>query len=128
MRRSRVLVADDDADLRKWLKSVLGQRGLVVLEAESGLELVEALVSSGPFDLVVADVRMSWATGVQALAMARRAGFGLPFLVITAHPDELVREAVAELGALLLPKPFTVTQFVEAAGRALGGGGRTLAG
>ncbi|HEY3448976.1 MAG TPA: response regulator [Myxococcales bacterium] len=119
MRRLRVLVADDDPDLRNWLRLVLGQRGMVVLEAESGVELLERLASSGPFDLVVADVRMSWASGLQALAMARDAGFALPFLVITSHVDDAVRRAVAALDAPLLPKPFTVAELLEAAGKAL---------
>ncbi|MGC4114450.1 MAG: response regulator [Myxococcales bacterium] len=120
MRRTRVLVADDDPDVRDWVRTVLGQRGVVVLEAESGVELLERLSTSGPFDLVIADVRMSWATGVQALAMARRAGFELPFLVITSHADEALRGEVASLGARLLSKPFTLAQFLDAAGQALG--------
>ncbi len=121
MRPLRVLVADDDPDLRGWLRTVLRHYGMVVLEAESGVELLERLSGAGPFDLVVADVRMSWATGVQALSMARGAGYALPFLVITAHPNDSLREEVSALGARLLPKPFTVAEFVEAAGLTLGG-------
>jgi len=119
MARLRVLVADDDPDLRNWLRAVLIHRGLVVLEAESGAELLEQLALSGPFDLVVADVQMSWASGVQALQMARGAGFTTPFVVITAQPSAAVRQAAEAMGANLLPKPFTVEQLVEAAGEAL---------
>jgi hypothetical protein len=42
--------ADDDPDLRGWLRTVLRHYGMEVLEAESGVELLERLSGAGPFD------------------------------------------------------------------------------
>jgi len=115
----RMLVADDEAELRSWLREVLTIRGVEVSEAESGVELLRALAQDGPFDVVVTDVRMSWATGVQALSMARSAGFSTPFVVITAHADDAVRAAVGRLGATLLEKPFSVEELLAQAREAV---------
>jgi CheY-like chemotaxis protein len=115
MSATRFLVADDDPEMRAWLMAVLGNRGVEVAQVESGVELLRALAQDGPFDLVVADVRMSWATGIQALAMARTAGFLTPFLVITAHADESVRASAQELGATVLEKPFSIERLLEVA-------------
>jgi len=115
MKLTRLLVADDDAEMRAWLVAVLLHRGVEVAQAESGAELLRALATDGPFDLVVTDVRMSWATGIQALAMARTAGYQTPFVVITGHADESVRAAAGELGAVLLVKPFSIEELLETA-------------
>ena len=112
---AHLLIADDDPEMRSWLRAVLAQAGARIDEVESGAELVRALTENGPYDLVVADVRMSWATGVQALAMARTAGVQTPFVVITAYADAAVRAAAEALGAPLLEKPLTVQQLLETA-------------
>src|SRR3990172_4681276 len=101
MREVRLLIADDDPDMRSWLREVLEARGARVAEADSGVDLLRVLSDEGPFDLVVSDVRMSWASGVQVLAMVRAAGYEIPFIVITAYADARVRAAVAQLGAVL---------------------------
>ena len=112
---AHLLIADDDPEMRSWLRAVLAQAGARIDEVESGAELVRALTENGPYDLVVADVRMSWATGVQALAMARTAGVQTPFVVITAYADAAVRAAAEALGAPLLEKPLTVQELLETA-------------
>ncbi len=119
MRDARLLVADDDVEMRSWLRQVLEPRGASVAEADSGVDLLRLLNEEGPFDLVVSDVRMSWASGIQVLAMVRSAGFEIPFIVITAYADERVRFATSQLRAVLIEKPFDIEQLVEAADRIL---------
>jgi len=111
----RLLIADDDAEMRTWLRAVLESQGAELREVESGAELVRALASDGPFDLVITDVRMSWASGLQALAMVRTAGNRTPFVVITAHADTDVYETADELGVQLLEKPLSPQRLLEAA-------------
>lgn len=119
---TRLLVADDDPEMRTFLRAALSGRPVQLEEVESGAELVQALAEGGPWDLVITDVRMSWATGTQALAMARDAGWRTPFLVITAHATAEVRIAAESLGAALLEKPFTVEQLLGALDDSLGEG------
>ena len=108
MKTLRLLIADDDPEIRLWLEAGLEQEGAEIVGAESGAELVDLLSREGPFDLVISDVRMSWATGLQALSMARGAGIETPFVLITAHADPPTRRAAAALGALLLEKPLDI--------------------
>lgn len=115
----KILIADDDPELRTWLRTVLSHEGVAIHEVESGLELLGVLTAQGPFDLVIADVRMSWATGLQALSMARGSGFEVPFVIMTAHADESVQHAARRLGAALLLKPFTVHELLDTANAAL---------
>ena len=95
MERARILIAEDDEDLRRVLRTGFEEVGAQVVEAESGLELMRLLTQSDPFDLVVSDVRMSWATGAQVLATARIAGIDTPFIVITGYRDEALRTSHA---------------------------------
>lgn len=115
---ARVLLADDDEDLRRWLRAVLEDAGATVAEAESGAVLLQRLTEAA-FDLVVTDVRMSWTTGSRVLAMARAAAYQMPFVVITAHATETLRRELAQPGVELLEKPFEAERLVATARRLL---------
>jgi CheY-like chemotaxis protein len=111
--RPRVLVADDDADLRATIAEVLNTAGMRVVEARSGAEALGALAEAR-FDLVVTDVMMPLPLGVEMAAMARSAGEGVPILVITGLREEWVQEAVSRLQlAELLTKPFSAEQLLD---------------
>ena len=117
----RYLLADDDPDMRGWLRHALGRSGAQAEWASNGVELLGRLADDGPFDLVVTDLRMPTITGLQVLAMARTAGLRTPFLVVTAFADDAVRAAVARLGpAVIAAKPLAADRFVALA-RSLAG-------
>lgn len=128
MRAMRLLIADDDVEMRSWLRAVLVQQYAAVEEAASGAELVRAFAEEGPYHLVITDVRMPWASGTQALSMARLAGYRTPFLVITAYADARVRAAAQELCAAVLEKPFTAEKLLEAVRVTIEQGDRAVAG
>ena len=110
----RFLLADDDAEMRAWLRLVVRPLAASIAEAASGAEVVE-LLAAGGFDVVVTDVRMPAPSGLTAIAMARAAGVTTPALVITAFPDPAAIRAVADLDhAMLLPKPFDVGELRSA--------------
>jgi CheY-like chemotaxis protein len=110
----RLLVADDDGEMRAWLRVLLQPLDADVRDASSGWELLSLLADAGPFDLVVTDVRMPGPTGLQVVAMARTAGFAEPFLVMTAFPDDRLRESAAKFRVQVLEKPFEQLAFVAA--------------
>jgi CheY-like chemotaxis protein len=113
MERARVLLAEDDPDLRASLTDVLTDDGMKVVSVESGSEAVSALAQS-TFDVVVTDVLMPSPAGVQVAAMARTAGDDVPFLVITGLREPWIAETVGQLQrAELLYKPFGYTEFLE---------------
>lgn len=101
MRGERVLIADDDEDMRAWLRSHLQSFGATVDETIDGPDLLEWLVDRGPYALVVTDEHMPILNGQHAIAMARTAFIDTPFLVISA-----------DTSGAFATEPFTSVSFV----------------
>ena len=117
----RVLVADDDSLVLETVADALTHKGATVTRAASGAELIEQLDNEGPFDLIVTDISMPWMNGLEAMQTLRTAGLGTPVIVITARTDKRLPLQIRALGenALLLRKPFEVSQLVAAASKLL---------
>ena len=119
----RVLVAEDQREMRVLRCEVLRREGYEVVEAASGTELVERLVQGmvadddarAP-DLIVTDVRMPGCSGLEVLARLRRNDWSTPVILITAFGDpETHREAERLGAAFILDKPFELDALVLAA-------------
>jgi CheY-like chemotaxis protein len=105
----RLAIADDDGEMRAWLRLALRPLTASVVEVGSGVALLDVISEQGPFDAVITDVRMPGPSGLNVIAMARTAGLETPFLVITAFPDAAVYRLVDRLSATeILAKPFQV--------------------
>lgn len=123
-RSPRVLVADDSAEQRWTLRLALSMMGFDVHEAADGRELFWALEglarkpNSDP-ELVIADVYMPAYNGLDVLAAWTESAQQHPLIVITAFPDEVLARRVTELGATLLPKPFTLAELSRSVRQAL---------
>ncbi len=108
-----ILIADDDASMRRLLSTVLGREGFQIREAIDGLEALEA-VESGLVDLVVLDHDMPNLTGLGVLEelRARITTAALPVIMLTARTDDTELEAL-ELGAQdFLTKPVQPRSLV----------------
>ena len=108
---ARLLLAEDDFELRELLACVLREDGHEVVEACDGNELWAILsrVSDGaaPFSLVVSDVRMPGLTAFDVLARLQRALAQTPVILITAFGDRTTHLRGLRLGASrVLDKPF----------------------
>jgi CheY-like chemotaxis protein len=116
----RVLVAEDDGELRSLIAASLRCEGFPVLEAGSGLELLDVLGSTlvqgaPPPDLIVSDVHMPGTSGLQVLGGLRRAGWGLPVILITAFGDAALHDEAHRLGAsAVFDKPFDLDDLTTA--------------
>ncbi len=81
--------------------------------AESGADLAGMLAGDRPVDLLIADVRMPWLTGLQVATSARTSGMAMPIILVTALPDEQLRGRVLRLGnGVLLAKPFRAAELL----------------
>ena len=123
--RRQVLVADDDRDLRRLMARALRRAGHDVVELEDGdrllrylgLTLAPGLLFAAP-DLVITDVRMPGASGIDVLSVLRHASRRTPVILVTALEDEHSELAIeaSELGAAaLLHKPFSMERLLELA-------------
>ena len=106
-RSRRVVIAEDNDDMRAVIRELIESLGAEVVEAASGGDLIMLLTDEKPVDLLITDVRMPWMTGFQVSLAARNAGLTMPIIVVTAFGDDHLRAQVERLGsASLLSKPF----------------------
>jgi two-component system, response regulator, stage 0 sporulation protein F len=111
---SRVLLADDDPDLRMLLSAALTKDGYQVIEALDGVDLLDKLQDalSIPIsmpDVIVMDVIMPGYSGLGVLTALRRANWFTPVIVISAINDASIRQRAKDLGATaFFKKPFDV--------------------
>jgi DNA-binding response OmpR family regulator len=115
---ARVLVAEDDADMRELLASVLRKDGYDVIEARDGWQLLQYLathtpaVDDSPVDLVISDIRMPGKNGLDVLAGLRFADSSTPVILITGFGDLQTHLEARRLGATaVLDKPFDLDQL-----------------
>lgn len=111
--RPRILLGEDDADLRCAVATSLQRAGYCVVEAEDGAELVTVLCATPPghFALVICDQRMPSLEGVQCLSMT---GSRAPFIILSAYVDDELRKAAARFGAVrLLSKPVDLARLLH---------------
>jgi two-component system NtrC family response regulator len=83
-RDKRILLVEDDPNLRRVLVYHLEKEGFTVEEAGDGLLALDALATS-PFDLVITDVRMPGMDGIELLKAVRQRDLDVPVVVMTAY-------------------------------------------
>jgi CheY-like chemotaxis protein len=116
----RILIADDDREMRRVLRDMLRSTGAEIAEASNGHDLLGCLNNGERFDLVITDLRMPAASGLQVIRAARTAGNEIPFILITAFGDEEVRTALSEVpNAVMLDKPFAPPALLDCVASAL---------
>ncbi|MHB8973711.1 MAG: response regulator [Pirellulaceae bacterium] len=123
--RPRVLLGEDDADMRAVLAEALRQNGYRVVECEDGLSVLNELSSlltstevtgkdAEPFDLIISDIRMPGITGLTILDGVRLFDGFPPMILITAFGDAVVHtEAKWKGAAAIFDKPFDVDELMR---------------
>lgn len=109
-RGMRILVVDDDPDMRALLASRLKEAGCIAYEATSGNEALTILASRGSgegVDLLLIDLRMPGPSGIQVLRELRAARQLPPAILMTAFAEPHVCGEALALGIHVLDKPFT---------------------
>ena len=110
-RNIRILVADDESEIRKIVRLLLQSKGYSVVEAENGALAVDA-VRNGDFDLVIMDIMMPSLSGVEAVAEIRRFSV-VPILFLTAKSLERDKMQAFESGGDdYLVKPFSYSELI----------------
>lgn len=109
--QKRLLVVDDDQEIRELLTEYLNKNGFVVDAAEEG-QSMRAAVSQHDYDLIVLDIMMPGDDGF-TLCKELRAQSNIPIIMLTAGSDETDRIIGLELGADdYVSKPFNPRELL----------------
>lgn len=116
-----ILVVDDQPTVRRMAHRLLSEWGFRVFEAESGEEGMEVLETArSGIQLVIVDVVMPFADGVQVTARIRERWPTQRILYMSAHPAEvLIEYGLTTLDAPFLAKPFTRDELLTKVSEAL---------
>ena len=122
MAKYRVLIADDQRDVRSMLKTGVETLGsdFSVVAVPSGEEAVLE-IAMGKFDLLVTDVRLPGISGLEVIRRVRASHPELKVILITGVLDPTIRRNVADAGAdAFFLKPIELADFLDAVERCLG--------
>lgn len=108
----KILVLDDENELRSMLQRYLSDQGFEVRTAENSARL-DRYLQREPFDLLVLDLMMEPEDGLSVCRRLRAAKYTLPILMLTARGDPIDRVIGLETGADdYLAKPFLPQELV----------------
>lgn len=113
----RVLLAEDDVEVRRVVAAALRLDGYSVIEAEDGADLLEQIGSAllfgnvtgnlEPVALLISDIRMPGHSGLDVIAGLRSADVAVATIIMSAQSDLETREHARQLGVdAFVPKPF----------------------
>jgi two-component system response regulator AtoC len=116
----KILVVDDEKNIRESLKRLLELEGMKAETAESG-EQARELIENQRFDLALVDLRMPGISGQELMEWIRGEGFLLPVIMVSAHGE--IQDAVRAIlaGARdFVEKPFDSQALIEKIRKTIG--------
>ncbi len=118
--KPRVLLAEDDNEMRHLLSWQLRNHGFDVIECSDGFELLDNLgspaLSQKPddFDLIVSDIRMPGASGLEVLEGIHECEWYLPMILVTAFGSKETHDQAEKWGAAgIFDKPFEIDDLIS---------------
>lgn len=120
---ARVLVAEDDAEVRALIGAVLRQSGHQIEFAADGQEAIDCLIG-GDYDIVLLDLMMPKASGFEVLAWMHRVKRGIAkrsVIVLTAMAEKDLANLTQERVFAVIRKPFDISLLVAKIAESLAG-------
>ena len=111
-RMARILLAEDDGSLRGFLTRALERAGHQVIDCENGDDAIDAL-EHGPYDLLLTDIVMPGADGIEVARVAAARQPGLRIMFITGFAAVALTAAQATPDAKVLSKPVHLRDLVN---------------
>jgi two-component system chemotaxis response regulator CheY len=120
--KGRVLVVDDEPQIRKLIRLTLTKAGYAVVEAADGAKAIE-LMDSGKeslmFDVVICDIRMPKVNGSEAVSYLCQQFPSVVVMVLTGLPDTKMAISLLKQGVIYVPKPVDGENLLRFMARAM---------
>ncbi len=108
----KILVVDDEEQMRKLIMSLLSTKGHQCVTAGNGLEALEKITQE-QYDALISDIVMPEMDGVALIKELKKRYQNLPVMVITGHAETCSAETAIASGAReFIHKPFSVSEFL----------------
>jgi len=112
-KREKILIVDDEANMRRTLADILADEGYDVTTAATGEEAVK-LCEAGDHKVILMDVRMPGIGGVEAFRKIRRHHEGIRVILMSAFSVDALKEAALDEGAIaFLAKPLDLEKVID---------------
>ena len=109
---NRILIVDDEADVREHIEEELARRGWETATADDGVEAVLRVIDGG-WNSVLMDIRMPVLNGVDALRIIRRLNPSLPVIMFTGQAGQGEMLETKRLGAFAcILKPVVIEKLL----------------
>jgi two-component system cell cycle response regulator CpdR len=119
MKMSRILIAEDEESLRRFVARALVIDGHEVVEAGDGAEALDYLKAEG-FDLLLSDIRMPIMDGIALATATAELVPQMPILLMTGFAEQRERaEPLMRIVVDVVEKPFSLPQIRQAVANAL---------
>ena len=107
----KLMIVDDELDVREYLKNFFKRRKIDVVTAESGEEAVELMSSHQP-DLMLLDIRMAGIDGIETLRRMREKGSDVKVIMVTGVEDKNILDSLTPLNILTcIHKPLILEEL-----------------
>jgi DNA-binding NtrC family response regulator len=108
----KILIADDDKNLRMVLKNELADAGFDISEASNGKKTIEML-KKDDYDVLILDLNMPGLTGIDVLKKIKEVDFATETIILTAHASVSTAVEAMKLGAYdFITKPFQMDELI----------------
>ncbi len=108
----RILIAEDDPDVRSFLEEELTNAGFMVTAVDNGADAVVAAVEQ-PFDLYLLDMLMPGLDGIQTIRVLKKVTPDVPIIGLTGYVGLGYMAQAAAYGVICLAKPVVVADLIR---------------
>ena len=107
-----ILIAEDDELILRTIEHKLLKEGYEVILTRNGKDAIETILSQ-PIDLIITDIMMPFASGIEILSAVKNAGKNIPIIMLSSMGQEDVILNAFDLGASdFISKPFSPSELM----------------
>lgn len=109
---TKILLAEDDPDVRLFLQDELTHQHFKVTAVSNGAEAIVAAVDD-PYDLYLLDMMMPGLDGIQTIHVLRKVSPAVPILGLTGHIGQGYMSQASAYGVTCLSKPIRIDELIR---------------
>lgn len=108
----RLLVVDDEADVRSFLNDELSREGFTINTANNGAEAI-VVAAEQKFDVIILDMLMAGLDGIQVIRVLRKVIPGTPIIGLTGYVGRGYMAQASAFGVVCLSKPVVMVDLLR---------------